>query len=496
MRPNTLYGKLATVLLVIFLFLVFLFVAVIQYSMEMYHHEVSQRLHRQLAETIVSSNEFFKDDKVNESAVSEVFHHAMEINPSIEVYLLDTKGTILSYSAPPGKVLRKRIDLEPLHQYLRHEGRLPLYGDDPRDYQREKTFSAAPIPDGDVLQGYLYVILGGERHDSILEKLRSSYNLRLTIWLFVAALLFSLFVALLSFRMLTRRLQGLTRAVEMFEGSKFSKKPNGYLSTIAGENGDEIDRLQTNLSQMADHMIDQMDQLKRAQKSLREMIANVSHDLRTPLTALGGYLETVMLKDEELTNTQRMRYLEIASSHRERLSKLIDELFELGKLDSAAMKINKETFPLGELVLDVAQKFELRADQNGIDITAEIPSSLPHVVADIGLIERVFDNLIDNAFRHTLKGGRILLTVRPDHDCVTITVSDTGHGIPEHDIPHIFDRHFQMKRSEKERSGRTGLGLAISKRIVELHGGYIDVQSKVGTGTQFMFQLPIAASNR
>ena len=164
----------------------------------------------------------------------------------------------------------------------------------------------------------------------------------------------------------------------------------------------------------------------------------------------------------------------MAARQSTRLGKLVSDLFELAKLDSSERRPRCEPFSIGELIQDLSQKFHLRAENERVTLEADFGPHLPFVSADIPLIERVLENLIDNALRHTDAGGRVRVTVRPNGDTVTVEVSDTGAGIPADALPNIFDRHYQLESSHRDRSGRAGLGLAIAKRILELHGSAIE----------------------
>jgi signal transduction histidine kinase len=167
---------------------------------------------------------------------------------------------------------------------------------------------------------------------------------------------------------------------------------------------------------------------------------------------------------------------------------------ELAKLDSYDIRAEREPFNLSELVQDVVQKFQLMAKKKQIDLSTTCEQNLPFVNADIGLIERVLENLIENALQNTPPGGNVRLHLTPDRQNVAVQVSDTGHGIPAKDLPRIFTRSYQLDKSRKSDQGHSGLGLAITKKILELHDRTIDVVSSLGSGTTFSFQLPIKSS--
>lgn len=490
MMFRTLYSKLALTLFVIVFALGLLWIKGLWLSTEMYQQEVAQKLNATLANHIVSSEPLLQDQQINQKALKHFFHMAMEINPAIELYLLDKNGRILSYHAPEGKVVRELISLDPLKKFISGDIRYPFMGEDPRNLDRHKVFSAARIPSEGPLEGYLYIILGSEKYETIAHMLGESLILKMSLW----ALLISLVVAMLAgfgvFHLLTKRLHRLTSDMAAFvqEGDK---KEGALLPVMHKQKGDELDVLKNQFSVMAERIKQQMTCLKENDQQRREMIANVSHDLRTPLTTLHGYLETLVLRMDRLDPQEQTQYLNIAIGHSQRLSQLVDELFELARLDSCETDISLEPFSLGDLIQDVAQKFHLRAQQNRIHLEFMNDPSDVWVNGDIAMIQRVLENLIENALRHTPAGGRISLGFIEQGDQVVVKVEDSGHGIPENELEHIFERFYRVEKSRSNEHKSTGLGLSIAKRILEIHGSTIAVESTLNQGTTFTFPMAL-----
>jgi signal transduction histidine kinase len=486
---KSLYSKLALVLLALFCLLGVSIVILTQFASDMYQQEAFQKLNRDLARQIVADKILIEDHQINQKGLKEIFHMLMVVNPSIEVYLLDPGGEILAYSAPPGKVKRDRVDLKPIKKWFEAGTVFPLTGDDPRNPGKKKVFSAARIPEQGALQGYLYVILGGELFDSIVQKLKGSYIMQLSAWWIAASLLFVLAAGLLLFAYLTRRLR---RLATVMASSNLGQAADQLQAITAGDRPprDEIDRLTVTFEQLVDRVQSQMEKLKEADSLRRELVTNVSHDLRTPLATLRGYIETLFLKDESLSVDDRRHHLEIAIQHCERLSKLVNELFELAKLDSNEIRVRYEPFNISELVHDVVQKFDLSAQEKQLNIQINLDPGLPFVIADIAMIERVIENLLENAVRHTPPRGSIQLTLSPQDTDIAVGVSDTGCGIPGEDLPFIFDRFYRREKTRTGKTGYSGLGLAITRRILELHDKSIRVESTPGSGTTFTFVLP------
>ncbi|MBN4050096.1 HAMP domain-containing histidine kinase [Nitrospira defluvii] len=485
LRFGTLYHKLALVLFVFALFSGAIFLYVVRVSATLYYQEVTQKLNLSLAANISKEALLLEDEQINHSALENIFHMLMVINPSIEIYLLDNQGKILAYSAAKEKIKREFVDLKPVKSFIAQADKpenLPLKADDPRNINRQKIFSAAPISAKGLNEGYLYVILGGEAFDTVVDMLKGSEIMR------------SSAMGLATFGLFTRRLRELALVIQNYTQSHFKRSDKTRYLTQESPR-DEIDTLGLNFNIMADHIDEQWAELKRSDEARREMVANVSHDLRTPLASLNGYLETLLMKQKDLSEAERTEYLETAMRHSQRLGVLIEELFELAKLDSYQKLLETSSFSMGELIQDVMQKFKLAASNKGIKMSADFGQTLPFVVGDIAMIQRVLENLLENALRHTAKGGTIALSLMqgsdpPGQNRVFVKVQDNGTGISEIDLPHIFERFYRHQKSRQDGGYHAGLGLAIVKRILELHGGAVIAQNEKKQGAIFTFDLP------
>ncbi len=484
---RTLYSRLALTLFVLLCVVGLVLNQLIRHSSDMYQQEVSQKLNSRLAANIADDEPLIQGQQVNRAALNALFDQLMVINPSIEIYLLDLQGKVMAFSAPEGKVKRTTIALEPIKQFLEADERLPIEGDDPRHPTGQKVFSAAKIVNSDGSQGYLYIVLGGEKYDDIVQLLRDSYILDSALIVLLAALAAALLCGLIVFALLTRRLRALGSTMKKYIGKSGEFDRSVHFSSSA-QNNDEIDELGLQFNTMAEKINQQIDELRRMDGMRREMVANVSHDLRTPLTTMRGYLETLLLKNDELSQADQRQYLQTALLHSQRLGNLVEELFELARLDSCESVVYSEPFSMGELVQDVAQSFELRAQQKKIRLDVNLNPQVPLVYGDIGMMQRVLENLLENGLRHTPSGGRVSINVDLDSTNVVVRVADNGCGIPEKEVPRIFERFYQHDKNASDNNS-AGLGLAIVKRILELHGSVIKVRSELNRGTTFTFEL-------
>ncbi len=456
-----------------------------------YHQqEIIQRLSRGLAEHIESHWPLLKADELDRKAVEELFDMLMVVNPSIEVYLLDANGVILAHQAPPGRVLRPQVALAPIQSFLAGSP-FPIKGENPRSSDTQEIFSATPLRKEGKTVGYLYIVLAGDDYQRLAEDVWQGHVFQSVMWTGAGALLLTLGVGLGLFALITRRLNALTRAVASFDDLSFSGPL--HLQRSLKESSDEIGRLARTFIRMAERIAAQVQEIKTQDELRREMVANVSHDLRTPLTSIQGYLETLLRKSDDFSPADHRRYVEVAVRQSQRVAHLAQELFELAKLECEEVRPNYERFCVQELIQDVAQKFELPANHRGVRITAQFHDDIPLVVADIEMIERVLTNLIDNALRHTPEGGEIRLELSHNRDdAVFVRVSDTGIGIAEEYLPSLFERHSPLRQVPRKHEGG-GLGLLISKRMLELHGSTIEALSGQGRGAIFTFSLPTIA---
>ena len=487
---RTLYGKLSVALVAIVLAIAALYAVLTLFATRHHLQVTEQRLNRNLARDLVADRNLVEEGRINESALKEMFHDYMTINPSIEIYLIDLKGSILSFSADPGVVKRKRVSLEPVRAFLSGDDAYPLLGDDPRSHDGQKAFSVTPVPSDEDPEGYLYVVLLGERVDSIAALLHTSFIARYSGLALIVSVVVGSLAGLVVLRAMTRRLRRLTNHIDRFRAGGF--RTFEPFATSGRDTGDEIAQLGHAYDEMAARIGEQLDALEKTDALRREMVAHVSHDLRTPLATLHGYIETLKLKDGELEPADRERYLAVALDQSERLRRLVGDLFELAKLDAHEQAPVCEPVSLAELVSDIAQKFQLEAQRNGSTIDIDAGEGVPMVDADIALVERVLENLIDNALSHSPDGGVIRIPIAANGDSVRVTVSDSGPGIaPEH-LPRVFDRFYQAGNAHRG-TAHAGLGLAIAKRIVELHGARLEVESTLGHGTAFSFQLRACA---
>lgn len=480
---NSFYARLSVLFLVLILLLGGIIAFLSVHAAMQLADEAEQKLNQDLAQNLASEFQPFLIDSIDQEAIREKIQYMMIVNPRIEIYLLGGNGMIKASFLGEDKALaQSTVDTEPLDAYLAGVA-LPILGEDPVHATRKKPFSVAPIEIMGETGCYLYIILGSEQYDSVASMVGDSYIVQTTLKGLGLVILVTAVIGVVLFGFLTRRLRGMKEVVGAFARGQFDRR-------IEPTSDDEIGQLAASFNQMADTIEANVEELRRTDRLRRELIANVSHDLRSPLAVMQGYLETIMMKTETLDTEERQRYMDIVYKNTRSLNTLVGELFELSKLDAHQVEPACEAFSLAELVQDLVMQYEAKADEYDVRLEADLPDRLSLVYADIGLVERAISNLIDNAIRYTPPGGSVRVIPTNEGDAVSVRVVDTGYGIPAEDLPHIFERFYRVEKSRSRDKGGTGLGLAIARKIMELHGTTLDVKSALNQGTTFSFSLP------
>lgn len=293
----------------------------------------------------------------------------------------------------------------------------------------------------------------------------------------------ALLIGLVLIAWLTRHLRKIIQTVEKFkDGDLKARVP-------AANSNSELAVLGSTFNHMADTLLNNIEELKKVDSLRRELIANVSHDLRNPLAIINGYIETLQIKGDKLTAEEKEKYLKIISDSTDKLTKLVADLFDLSKLESGQMQVKMERLKIQELLYDSALKYELLAQAKGIQIKSQICQNLPTVYADLSLMDRVIQNLLDNAVKYTPQEGQILIhACEVAHGGVSIKIRNSGNGIPQQELNSLFDRYYMIDKDQQGVQG-SGLGLAIVKHILQIHGSEIKIHSDSTTFTEFEFEL-------
>ena len=412
--------------------------------------------------------------------------------PNTGLYLLDRDGRVL---ATAGDIrpfwTRYRVDLAKLLDELHDDPTRPLEGDDPDDIDAIAVVAARPVLVHGVPRGWLYVVARDPEVDAETALVIRGHAAQGLIKMVLLTLGIGTLLTVAIIALLAHPLAALTSVAESIRRSGFAAALP--VQFPYDDRQDEIGRLSLTLHEMYDRLRQENERVLQSDARRRDMVAGVSHDLRTPLTALIGQLETIRLKGKTLPEALQVQYFDAAMQNAGHLRRLTDSLAELGRLDSPDLQAAPEPIAIGEFLDDIAARFRARAEDAQISLLVDYPDGLPLVQLDAALMERALSNLLDNALRFTPVSGEVRVSVAREGRDVRIEVADTGPGVSAEDQPRVFERFFQGSRHREQR-GSSGLGLAIVRRIAELHGGQAGLTSVPSAGARFWIALPIAAA--
>ncbi len=434
-------------------------------------------------------------DAFDRESLDRILQMLMVVNPAIDVYLLDENGRVRAAIGDPEAVQDRQVDIEAVRAFL-GGAPLPLLGTDPRAPGQRKVFSAAmfpPLPGNPEPPGYLYVVLDGEAQARAASGAGSHRLWETAALVAGAGMVLALAVGVIAVRSITRPLRRLAADMSGFRpGSEPHERPVPA-PVVAG---DEVAAIGRAFEAMARRIERQVREQREQQAAHNEVIANVAHDLRTPLTALHGYLEALGQGGAAPDGAARPRYLAIALAQSDKVRNLSRQLFELARLQSTDEVFQRDRFRLDELLHDTVQKFELAATPPPVTIEGPAPGPL-EMDGDLQLIDRAITNLIDNAIRHGPGARPVRVSLEHDGQGVQVMVEDDGPGLPR-ELSRRLDAGKPVREPPLERKGGGfgGLGLAIAQRIAWLHGGSLRTLPSKGGGTRLCLSLPLSPAPR
>jgi two-component system OmpR family sensor kinase len=386
------------------------------------------------------------------------------------VYLVMKDGRVAGNRSAPLDDGQRRM----AEAVLRKDGRTRAAAEPPLGGTPMVT---APIQLGNELRG-LVVLPPLPPQNPVARDVSRLLSVPGTLLLIVATVL----AAAVTFEPARRRLQALESAT--------ARLGAGDLTARAPERGhDEIGRVAAAFNRMASELAMRDEALRASDRLRRQMLADVSHELKTPLTAMRGYVETLRMADLTLDEPTRERYFATLERETHRLDRIVRDLLDLARLENDVAPLDSRLFDITRVFDHVAARHEHEAVARRIAIEFHVDDAADQVTADPDRIEQVIENLVANALRHTPDGSTIVLSATGAGDRIALSVVDAGAGIPVEHLPHVFDRFYKVDTSRSPRSGGSGLGLSIAKAIVERHGGRIEVTSKPGR-TAFTVTLP------
>jgi len=497
--------KLALTVFATGLITALLVIATVAYAFQRFEHETTYRRGTAfLARVVANYDNLFEMHERHPDEFMVWLRNMVLFEPDTQLYLLDMDGVVLASSGSVKLAPGFKVALTPVLKAIGQPDAAYVMGDDPERMDANAVVAVQPvrravIRSSDPVVGYLYLVLhAGQLPEGRWAALRMSFG-RPALGLILAIVAFTTLAAVLIIVSVTRPLQRLTDAVATLSQRGLDDGPAGAPQVmLPTATRDEFGQLTSAFVMLIDICRSQWNELRRLDHFRREGVSNLSHDLRSPLTATTACLETLEGRwASDDTRDEDRRLVEIALRNTRNAARLVQSLGDLAKLDEPEFKLHAEVVDVGELLDDISVRFAARAAQQGVALQAEHEASAvaPFAALDIELFERAVANLVDNALKFCTAGDSITLAAQVVDGRVQVSVADTGPGIAAADLPHLFDRFFQSRHSVAPATGEggKGLGLAIVKRIVELHDGAVSVSSVLGTGTKVVLSVPMAA---
>jgi len=486
--PKSLFGRLALVQILAGALVAAGFVVVLEVSHGDYHTGLAQRQNLLLAERVLEDfGATWRRNPRNAEGINETLRRIGRMNPYVDLYWLSDSGTIIASSVPTARLRINRLDIAPLLALASGaDGRLPMLATDPADPARQKAFAVAKASSGAEGGSYfLYLVLVDDDAHVFTRRAWAS-TFRQALAMVVGVIALALISALVILRVILKRFRQLSDAMRRFGRGEFAEwEPVDAVPARPGAS--ELDRMSDDFNTMAGRIVTLLRELKDDERLMREMFANISHDLRTPLTIIQGNLEILDQRGGSLSSAERRAMVQTVLQEVRRLGGLVEGVFELAKLRSPHYRIRAETLSLGEFLHDLAAKFRAAAASRGLALEVMTANAHVFAVADVVLLERIMDNLIGNALQHAAGASAIRIGLRDVGDGLEVSVRDDGSGFKS-GLPQQDPSEYAGARPGG------GLGLQIVRTMLALHGAALVIETAPGKGTTCRFVLAKAGA--
>jgi signal transduction histidine kinase len=480
----TLFRRILILVFTLITVLSFVFILITYLSTLNFYQVSTELLNKDVASHIAKFTSPFEKRGLNKQKADSVFYQAMVISPNVEVYFLDTNGNVMYYHGSPDEIKLSQVPLESIKDYISDSGQKYIKGADPRDPAVPKIFSSAIVRGKSGNLGYIYVILDSKQYRTLTHLLFKSSAGGLLFRVFILVLLVAIVVSWLYVRRLQQNFQNLIVVLEKFEGgdlkARFPVNSNSDLAPVTHA-----------FNKMANMLVQNIEKLKNTEIERKDFTANISHDLRTPLAIARGYAETLYLNSEQnnISSSERDEYLKLITGNIQIVESRVQQLLDLSKIESPALTLNVQPFIFSEIVQEFVHSAQLTASEKGIKIVCINCEDPSWVSADIHLMERVIQNLLDNALKFTTNSGEITIGLVKQHEFLIFEIKNTGNPIPSPLLEWLNNNEMLFPSS---RPNTRGLGLIILKTILQLHKFPLKVESIKEVENIFSFQMPVS----
>jgi signal transduction histidine kinase len=509
-RPVAIFRRIYIIVFLLIAMLGLLFMGVTYLATTSFYTASTQLLNKDVAAHIAKFTSPYGREGFDRQKADSVFYQAMVISPSAEVYFLDTTGRVIYFHGDTSEIREWRVSTVALQRYIQSGGLQHIDGPDPRDPDHSKIFSAAVVEGERGKLGYIYVILGNEQYRSVTQMLMNSRVTPMVLGAVMFILALSLLITVLYINRWRRRFEEMMGVLGRFRRGDFSAR-------FALRENDELELVTGSFNNMADLLLDNINRVTASENERRDFMVNISHDLRTPLAIARGYTETLVLKKGQLRPEEEADYIELVMTKIRQVEKMVGQLFELSKMESANFEMRREPFVFSEVLQEVVQATGGERTREGAadirsgsavvgqdrrvergDAGSGVSGGIEcrnctdgsYVNADISMMERVLQNLVVNAVAYTRPGGKIRVGL--DREGGELVFRIENEGVP------LEEELFVWINGVGDKPARSAIGLAIVRKILALHGFGLRVEVRANAQAAgsdavniFSFRMPI-----
>ena len=434
MKNNRLgiFTRISVLVFILITVLSILFIAITYLSTTHFYQAGTQLLNKDVAAHVAKFTSPFEENGINKKKADSVFYNAMVLNPSIEVYFLDTTGKVLYYQSPDTVIQLWNLPLEKIRRYINSQGSEYITAPDPKDPSQEKVFSASEVYNHSKRLGYIYVVLGGKEYGNAYSMLFGSHIGSLGLKVFIIVVVLSLLISIFYFNRLQKNYRNIIQVLERYQdGDPDARFPSTMRNEFAP--------ITASFNTMADLLSNNLHKLHKSEKERKDFIANISHDLRTPLAVARGYTETLLagIQKQNTSKEQETEYGQLVLKKIQHVEKLVQQLSELSKMESLESMPSREPFLFSELLDELVKTYQMPAAEKNIQLNCTGCRDMYWINADIRMMERVIQNLLDNALKYTPSGGSIHVTLRQEGHELAAIFENSGGPLPENLIRWI-----------------------------------------------------------